>query len=87
MMRATGVMDGQLSDVKMSAAPVSEEARDAATGFLIVTVLPAAFWTALFGGAANLLGYAPSTVTLATVAITIAVFLGVVFAALRGRPA
>ncbi len=86
-MRATSVLDSQLIDGEVIAAPASQEASDAASGFLIVTVLPAVFWTAVFGGVATVLGSTPATATLATMAVSIAVFLGVVFAALRGHPA
>lgn len=79
-MRATSVLDGHVIP-----APASVEVRDALTGFLIVAILPAVFWTAMIGGTASILGYAPNSATLGVVAVSIATFLGMVFSALRGR--
>jgi hypothetical protein len=80
-MQATGLLNDQIAD-----APVARD-HSAAIGFLIVTAVPAAFWTALAGSVAHLMGSPLSTMTLALTAATIAAFLGTVFAALRSRAA
>jgi len=79
----------QLADVRSNAASASLASGrtplisiTAVVGIAIVSLLPALFWTALIWAVSQVLGWNISMVTLATVASSIAVFLGLVCSAI-----
>lgn len=58
---------------------------DKLLGLLLMTVAPAMFWTGCLAGAGWALGTPVRSVTLASVAVIITAFLGVICAALSNR--
>lgn len=63
----------------------SDEATHQFAGMLIVSLLPALFWTALLAAGGAAVGHAPSALTLMTVGTAIAAFLAAVTLALFAR--
>lgn len=64
---------------------VDDDAAHRLVGRLIVSLIPALFWTALFAGVGAVAGYWPSAVILATVGFAIATFLDGVTRSLFGH--
>ncbi|MDX2287883.1 MAG: hypothetical protein NW217_03565 [Hyphomicrobiaceae bacterium] len=58
----------------------------ACVGLLIVSILPALFWTAVLATMAPLLGYQPGVGILLLFGATVALFLGLVFAGIALSP-
>lgn len=61
------------------------ENSDLAAGMALTALIPALFWTALFAACANVLGYQPTVAALSGLALAIAAFLALVFAAITPR--
>ena len=76
----TSVSNATFSDKRPAAS-----SSNVLMALLIAAVAPAAFWTAVFAGVSNLLGYQPAMAALLTLSLCISLFLGCFIAMLHHR--